>query len=382
MATAPRPVVRVMYVVDHLKIGGAQTHLVQLLSRLDRRRFQPMVCALKAQGELCRTIESMGVPVFDGGLGRTLMGVGGARVLARLTGLFRRERVDVAHAYLFHPNVLAPIAGRLAGVPAIIASKRSLDRYPSRLPLWACRFGNRLAHRVMVNAEAIGRFVGAEEGCPHAKMVLIPNGVREDALAPPADGSAKRRELGLPLDAPVVGAVSRLAWKKAIDHLVQATPRILEAAPSARVVIAGDGPLRGELEAQAVALGVRDRVLFLGSRDDSVELMAAFDVFVLPSVVEGMSNALIEAMAVGRPVVATDVGGNPEVVVDGETGILVPKAAPDHLAAAIVKLLGAPEMAAEMGAAGRRRVVQHYRVEAMARQIEAMYDALLREKAA
>jgi glycosyltransferase involved in cell wall biosynthesis len=371
-----------MYVVDHLRIGGAQTHLVQLLSHLDRARFQPMVCALKAQGELCGTIEAMGVPVFDGGLGRTLAGWGGARVLARLTGLFRRERVDVAHAYLFHPNVLAPIAGRLARVPVVVASKRSLDRYPARLPRWACRLGNRLADRVMINADAIGRFVAAEEGCPRDKMVLIPNGVREEALAPPADGRGKRRELGLPLDAPVVGAVSRLAWKKGISHLVQATPRILESAPDARVVVAGDGPLRGELLAEASALGVRDRVLFLGSRDDTVELMAAFDVFALPSVVEGMSNALIEAMAVGRPVVATDVGGNPEVVVDGQTGFVVPKAAPDQLAAAILKLLGAPELAAEMGAAGRRRVIQHYRVEAMARQIEAMYRALLREKAA
>jgi len=188
--------------------------------------------------------------------------------------------------------------------------------------------------------------------------------------------------LGLPAGALVVGAVSRLAWKKAIAHLVQATPRIVEALPQAHVVIAGDGPLRAELEGEAAALGVADRVRFLGSREDSIELMAAFDVFVLPSVVEGMSNALIEAMAVGRPVVATDVGGNSEVVADGETGFLVPPSAPDQLAAAIVKLLGAPEMAAEMGAAGRRRVIEHYRVDVMTRRIEAMYDALLREKAA
>jgi glycosyltransferase involved in cell wall biosynthesis len=188
--------------------------------------------------------------------------------------------------------------------------------------------------------------------------------------------------LGLPAGAPVVGAVSRLAWKKAIVHLVQATPRIVEALPQARVVIAGDGPLRAELEAEAAALGVADHIRFLGSREDSIDLMALFDVFVLPSVVEGMSNALLEAMAVGRPVVATDVGGNSEVVADGETGFLVPASAPDRLAAAIVKLLGAPEMAAEMGAAGRRRVIEHYRVDIMTRRIEAMYDALLREKAA
>src|SRR5262249_57039838 len=107
---------------------GAKTHLVQLLSRLDRQRFSPMVCALKASGDLLSTVERMGVPVFDGGLGRTLMGPGGLRVLGRLARLLRRERVDVAHAYLFHPNVLAPIAARLARAPPLLLSKRTLDR--------------------------------------------------------------------------------------------------------------------------------------------------------------------------------------------------------------------------------------------------------------
>ena len=143
-----------------------------------------------------------------------------------------------------------------------------------------------------MNAEAIGRFAAAEERCPQERMVLIPNGVREEALAPPAEAGETRRALGLPAGAPVVGAVSRLAWKKAITHLVQATPRLLESIPDAHVVIAGDGPLRAELEAEAAALGVPERVHFLGSRDDALDLMAAFDVFVLPSVVEGMSNAL------------------------------------------------------------------------------------------
>lgn len=373
---------RVMYVVDHLEIGGAQQHLVQLLRCLDRGRFTPMVCALKMRGELRGAVEALGVPVFDGGLGRTLMGAGGARVLWRLARLLRRERVDVTHSYLFHPNVLAPIASRLAGVDAVLASKRSLDRYPRRLPRYACRLGNALAGRIMVNAEAIARFAAAEEGCPLDKTVVIPNGVREEALQAPADAAAKRRELGLPPEAPVVGAVSRLAWKKGIAHLVEAAPRLLEAVPEARVVIAGDGALRGELEAQAAALGVGERVIFLGARPDSIELMAAFDVFVLPSVIEGMSNALLEAMAVGRPVVATDVGGNPEVVVDGETGFLVSPGDPRHLASSVIKLLQAPELAAEMGAAGRRRVVARYRVDVMTRRIEDLYDALLGRKAA
>jgi glycosyltransferase involved in cell wall biosynthesis len=369
-------------VVDHLKVGGAQTHLVQLLEGLDRRRFAPQVCALKRTGELLDAMARLGVPVRDGGLGRTVMGPSGAAVLWRLCRLMRRERIDVAHAYLFHPNVLAPLAARLARVPAVIVSKRSLDRYPSRPVRWAVRAGNALADRVMVNAEAIARFVAAEESCPRSRMTLVPNGVGDETLAAPADRAAARAALGLPADAPVVGALSRLTWKKGVTHLVAAAPRLLEAVPDARVVVAGDGELRGELEAQARALGVGDRVRFLGTRRDPLALLAAIDVLALPSVVEGMSNALLEAMARGRPVVATDVGGNPEVVVDGETGFVVPAGDPERLAAAVGKLLQAPELAAEMGAAGRRRVEARYRAAHMVAAVERLYDEVLTRAAA
>jgi glycosyltransferase involved in cell wall biosynthesis len=371
-----------MYVLDHLGIGGAQTHAVQVLRHLDRRRFSPMVCALKPRGDLRPTVEEMGVPVFDGGLDATLRGREGLRVLWRLARLLRRERVDIAHSYLFHPNVLAPVAGRLAGVRAVVASKRSLDRYPGLGPRLACRLGNALAHRVTVNAEAVGRFVAAEERLSPSRMVVIPNGVSEEALAPGIDRAAARRRLDLSPDGPVIGAVSRLAWKKGVSHLLDAVPSLLEAVPEVTVLLVGDGPLRGDLEAQAARLGVAGRVLFLGPRRDASTLLPAFDVLVLPSVVEGMSNTLLEAMAARLPVVATDVGGNPEVVVDGETGFLVPPGDPGRLAAATLKLLQAPEMARDMGAAGRRRVEAHYRADAMVRRIEGLYDGLLGRSAA
>ncbi len=373
---------RVLYVVDHLKVGGAQTHLVELLGRLDRRRFAPSVCALKRHGDLVGSVEALGVPVHDGGLGSTLWGGGGVRVVWRLARLLRAERVDLAHAYLFHPNVVTPIAARLAGVRAIVVSKRSLDRYPGRAARAAVRLGNRLASRVLVNAEAIGRFVAREEACPTAKMVLVPNGVGDQTLDFAGDRAEVRRRLGLPTDTPVAVALSRLAWKKGVRHLVDAAPRLLEAVPDAHVVIAGDGDLRAELVAQTRALGVEGRVTFLGTRRDPLDLLRASDVFVMPSVVEGMSNALLEAMALGLPVVATEVGGTPEVVVDGETGFLVPPADPERLAAALAKVLLAPELGRELGAAGRRRIQERHRVEHMVRAVERLYDDLLTARAA
>jgi glycosyltransferase involved in cell wall biosynthesis len=372
----------VLYVVDHLKVGGAQTHLVELLGRLDRRRFTPLVCALKRQGELVQTVQDLGVPVHDGGLGRTLMGPGGVRLVWRLYRLLRAERVDLAHAYLFHPNVVTPVAARLAGTRAVVVSKRSLDRYPGRAARLGVRLGNRLATRVLINAEAIGRFAAREEGCPAAKMVLVPNGVSEATLGFAGDRPAVRRRLELPAEAPVAVALSRLAWKKGVRHLVDAVPRLLEAVPDVHVLVAGDGDLRAELVEQARGLGVAERVRFLGTRRDPLDLLSAADVFVMPSVVEGMSNALLEAMALGLPVVATEVGGTPEVVTDGETGFLVPPADPDRLAAALAKLLLAPELGRELGSAGRRRIQACYRVEHTTAAVERLYDELLSRRAA
>ncbi len=365
-----------MYVVDHLEIGGTQAHLLRVVSRLDRRRFAPMVCALSPRGGLRRAVEAAGVPVFDGGLRGTLRGGSGLRVLWRLVRLFRRERVQVAHAYLFHPNVLAAVAARLAGVPAVVVSKRSLDRY-RRAARWACRLGNALADRVAVNAEAVGRFVREEERCPAGKMVLIPNGVGEDVLGSRGDRESARQLIGIPPSDVVVGAVSRLAWKKGIEHLLEAVPQVRDTVAAVHFVIVGEGPLRSRLEARANELGVSGQVRFLGARRDVLDLLPAFDVFVLPSVVEGMSNALLEAMGVGLPVVATDVGGNSEVVVNGESGFLVPPADASALAAAITKLLQAPELAGGMGRAGRQRVAEQYGESAMLRQLEDLYLGLV-----
>jgi len=366
-----------MYVVDHLEVGGTQAHLLRVVSRLDRRRFEPMVCALSPRGALRATVEAKGVPVFDGGLRGTLLGASGLRVLWRLARLFRRERVDVAHAYLFHPNVLAPVAARLARVPAVVVSKRSLDRYPRAATRWACQLGNALADRIAVNADAVARFVREEEGCPARKMVLIPNGVGEDVLGARGDRGRARELVGEPPGGLVVGTVSRLAWKKGIEYLLDAVPRVLDSVPAVHFVIVGDGPLMAQLEARARGLGVDAQVRFLGARHDVLELLPAFDLFVLPSVVEGMSNALLEAMAVGLPVVATDVGGNSEVVVDGESGLLVPAADAPALAAAVVKLLQSPELASEMAQAGRRRVAERYPESAMVRRLEDLYLGLL-----
>jgi len=188
--------------------------------------------------------------------------------------------------------------------------------------------------------------------------------------------------MDLPISGPIVGTVARLAPKKGQVDLIEAAALVVRRRPDVTFVLAGDGELRGDLSAQAKSLGLNGHVRFLGAVDDPIPLLGRMDIFTLPSHMEGMSNAMLEAMAAGRPIVATGVGGNSEVVVPGETGLLVPPRDPARLAEAILALVNDPKRAAAMGAAGRARVRAEYSVETMVKRLEDLYRELLARKAA
>jgi glycosyltransferase involved in cell wall biosynthesis len=190
-----------------------------------------------------------------------------------------------------------------------------------------------------------------------------------------------RRAIGMPVGVPLVGSLGRLHPQKGFSDLLTAFAQVRQRVSSVRLFVAGDGELRDDLEAQARSLGIAAAVTFAGVRADVSEILAALDVFVLPSLWEGMPNAVLEAMAAGLPVVATAVGGTPEVVVDRVTGLLVPPQDPGALARAIERLLRDPGLRRTMGRAGRRRVERHFHIQETVRQVQDLYEALLRDKA-
>jgi glycosyltransferase involved in cell wall biosynthesis len=290
----------------------------------------------------------------------------------------RREGIHIAHGYLYAGNIMGALAGLLGGVPVRIVSKRSLDSYGTRAKLLACRACNRLADRVTVNARAVGAFVAREERCAPAKLVVIPNGVDFSRFQSP--GTATKEALGLSPHDKVVVSVGRLTWKKAPHCLLAAAQMILQEEPAARFLIVGDGPLRSQVEQQAEALGIRARCTFAGTVSDVLPFLRASDVFVLSSVIEGMANALLEALACGTPAVVTDAGGNAEVVQHGKTGFIVPHSEPQRLAEATLRLLREPALAGQMGEAARQDMVERYSLPHMLRSIEALYDELLQAK--
>lgn len=367
---------RIAFFAPLLATGGTQRHLQQVLALLDRRRFEPIVVTLKPGGEIEAELRAAGVPVMCLGMGTRLGAPSSVRGVLRGARALRRARVDVVHGYQWRPALIGTVVGRLAGARLMLASKRSLTGEDSR----ARHAWRRIARRVdtvIVNADAL-RSEGEAQGM-RARWMLLQNGVDVARFDVGAPDPVARRALGLDPNRPVVATVGRLEGRKGQDVLVAAARELLAApgGPRPQVLIVGDGPLRSALAAQARELGVDASVHLPGTLADVRPALAATDVFVLPSREEGMSNALMEAMAAARPCVATAVGGNPEVLAGGTLGRLVPVDDASALAAAIRALLDDPQAATALGTAARAHATAAWSAAAQVARLEALYDERL-----
>ena len=368
--------VRIALFAPLLGTGGTQRHLQQVVALLDPARFHVEVMTLRPGGEVENELRAGGVSVRSLSVGARLSSARTLRAIVTAARALRRGRIDVVHGYQWRPALVGALAGRLAGVPLRLASKRSLtgeDRQAER----AWRHIARQVDTVIVNAEAL-RVEGEQRGM-RCRWTLLQNGVDTEHFRLDPPDPAARAALGLDPQRPVVGTIGRLEDRKGHDQLLRAAGTMLAGGNGRRpqIVIVGDGPLREKLQAQAHSLGVADSVRFVGTVADVRPSLAAMDVFVLPSHAEGMSNALMEAMAAARPVVATAVGGNTEVVVDGKTGVLIPPADPAAIADAIAALLRDPDRAAGLGAAAREFVTRRFGARARVAELEQLYEERL-----
>lgn len=374
-----RKPVRVTYLIDKLHRAGAQVHLGQLAAGLDRRRFSPEVICLLEEGPVADDLRARGVSVEALGLGRLysprgIVGLG--RLVRRLRG-----RVDILHTYLASANVFGTLAGRLARVPRVVTSRRDTGFSRNwRLRLVEHWLVNPRVDRVVAVSPAVADLTRREPGLQPERVVTIENGVDLAAWNPERQPRVEaRREWGLAPDDAAVGVVGHLSPVKGHADFLEAAAQVASTVPGARFFIVGDGPLRSSLEARAASLGMAGRVVFTGARSDVPRVLAMLDMVVVPSHSEGMSNALLEAMAMARPVVATAVGGNGDVVRDRATGRLVPPRQPPALAAALRELLADPAAAAALGACARRWVASHLSLGRMLSRYEALYSSLASE---
>ncbi len=376
----PRPVV---YVIADMITGGTQTHLLQVFRYLDRTVFRPSLFVLRDGGNLLGEAAAAGVDVRTFGMSGTLRNSRDIKGLARMVRAMRELRPAVVHGYLLRGNFYGAVAGRLAGVPAVVTSKRGLHEPAGLAETVSVQISNRLSHAITGNSLEVLEFTKRVEGSFPAPMSMIPSGIDTDRFDPRRVGGWPRGSLREALGigkSPVVGTAITFRPRKGFRMLFEAMAEIRVRLPDAQLLIAGADEMSPEARSLAENLGLVRAIHLLGRRSDMPEVLSALDVFVLPSESEGMSNAILEAMAMRLPVVATDVGGAREQMEEGRSGFLVGYPDSRALADKVTRLLEDPALRERVGAAARERVVELYSAAGMVGQIEDLYATLLHGK--
>lgn len=379
-----RAPVTVVYLTDKLAYGGTPLQIVELALHLDRARFRPYLIALsQIEAALRERLEQSNIQM------ECLEQANWVRVNAlpaawKLYRSLRRLAPEIVHAFLTTGNVLGAVLGTLARVPVIVSSHRDLGgfdgKWITRINFWTDRH---LATSVTANSLAVREALAQRSNAPAETIRLLYNGIDLKKIETANRGLAKRQELGLPPNALAIGVIANIRVAKGHQYLLEAFNRIAPHVPQACLLIcgfAGDHDLMKTLQRLAAAGGAAGRVRFMNSRNDIPEMLHALDVVVSPSLSEGFSNAILEAMAAGKPVIATRVGGSPEQIIDGVTGLLVPPQDAGAIAQALLRLLRSPGLRREMGAAAQRHVQENFSVAIMTRNHTRLYDDLLRAR--
>ena len=340
----------VLQLIPTLDRSGAEKQMVILAKGLPRDRFRVQVAALTRLGPLQADLEAAGIPVTLIGKRLKLDPLS----LARLVRFLKSGRFDVVQTWIFAANTYGRVAAHLAGVPIVITTEMAVDLWKGKLERSIDRGLAHYCDRLVGNSHAVVDFY-RHLGVPDDRLAMIYSGIAEEQ-PPPVNRVAVRAEFGFAADAPVALFAGRLAEQKRIDDLLKVLDLLQHVQPDLRTLIAGDGPLGSRLAETAALYHLDGKVRFLGHRDDVPRLLAAADLVVLPSAYEGLPNLVLEAMRFGKPVVATAAPGTTEVVVDGQTGILVPVGNPQLLARSIRDVVRDHELAERLGQAGRERV--------------------------
>jgi len=367
---------QILFLLTSLAYGGAETQVVRLAIRLKLRGWEVAVASLMPPKAYVEDLEAAGIPVFSLNIRRKLPD---PRPVLRLARIIRKWQPDVVHSHMVHANLLARIVRFLAPIPVLICSARSIDE-GGRFREVLYRLTDPLCDlTTQVSQAGLERYVrmGA---VPRHKIRYIPNGVDTERFKPNLEDRLKfRKELGV--EGFVWLAVGRFDPPKDYPSMLQAFARVVHKHSNTILLIAGDGPLRKTMENLARELGIEKRTKFLGIRRDIPQLMNAADAYVMSSSWEGMPNVLLEASATGLPIVATDVGGNREIVLDGVTGFLVPPRNPEALARTMLRIMDlSDEERKEMGKRARKHIEVKFNLDRVVDLWEILYYELLEKK--
>ena len=374
---------KILFVIDGLEFGGGERGFLQLAAGLGDR-FDILV-ASSPGGQFEDKIRKLEIRFYPIHLGKRVS----FKPILQIRDLIVSHDIDLLHSQGARADFFSRIAGRLAGFPCILCTVQMPVEGFDIGPIWKIiyrfmdRVSERYVERFIVVSKPLKQLMIEKRGIPDQKVARIYNGIELGEYMPNgkeviSQKSEVRKEFGLSKDALVIGAIGRIVWQKGFEYLIEAVPQIANSIPEARFLIVGEGPLRKELVALSRDLGATEEVIFTGFRSDIRDILASVDLLVVPSLLEGFPMITLEAMAMEKPIVATNIDGITEQITNEENGILVPPRDPAALANAIIRLLSDRKSAQRMGIAARKMVEQEFSVERMVSETEKVYLSLLK----
>jgi glycosyltransferase involved in cell wall biosynthesis len=366
---------RVLHLFVTLPVGGAENLLLSILRKLDSDRFESVVCCIGERGEIGDRVAALGFPLLE----LHLMDKSGRdrRVVPALVDLIRREKIDLVHSHLYHANFYGRLAARKAGIPAVASIHNTYTKHKRHRQFINWYLARHTA-AIIAGSEEIKQDVMSRDHVPESLVEVIPNSVDVSRSASTLTKAQARARLGLAEHDLVLGTIGRLEEQKGHRYLIEALALLRQRGVIARLLLVGEGRERYALEALITSLGLEQQVLLLGTRDDLGDLFRAMDVFVMPSLWEGLSLAMLSAMAAGLPVVATNVGGVFQVFCNDEFGYAIPVGNANALADRIAECLANLPAARITGERGAEHVRANYSDEAMVHRLEVVYERVLR----
>lgn len=363
---------KIMYIIDSLKVGGAEMLLLAMVRAYAEAHEVSVVYF--THGPLYEDVEALGVKVHR----ISTMGIKDPRVLPRLVSLMNQEKPDVVHTHLSKSDFGGIMAATLANVPARVSSIHNVDPWREKWYLNAfMRQWMASCHMMIAVTEDVRKYVIETTRYPEDKLVTIANGIDTKRFDPNTVQALDKTEWGIEADSLTVGMIGRLEEQKGHHILLKTAAIVTKTVPNARFVIVGDGPLRANLEKQRDDLGLQGKVVFTGILRDIPGVLATLDVVTFSSLWEGLPVALLEAMSMAKPMVSTAVGGIPDVIVEGENGMLVPKENPQALADKLTQVLQDKALADKLGTAARQTIEERYSSDSMHQQILELYQSIL-----
>ena len=369
--------VNILHIMTRLPVGGVENQLLTVLRQYDKKKFAPLVCSLSDKGQIGREIENEGIEVI---CINKLKHTFDWKIIKDLYYIIKERHIQVVRTHQYHANFYGRVAAIIARVPCIIASVHNVytrDRKVHR------RLFNKMlgkyTDKVVAVSDAVKKDIVYFDGIPEEKVKVIYNGI-EKQLFVDKKRDEMRSALGIPFGSTVVGTTGRIKEQKGQKYLIEAVSILSREYPSIRLLIIGDGPLMEEMKQYADLLNVNGNVIFLGTRRDVPDLLSAIDIFVLPSVWEGLGIALLEAMAAGKPVIASSIGPFREIIDTKDVGLLVPIGDSRKLATSIEELLKNYTVMEKMGRAARERAISVFSIESTVSDYTHLYEDILRSK--